>query len=153
MTPSMIKTESPGSTAVVHDSINILHHHSHHVYLHPRLSMNGGVNQEEGSSGVAESMVGSGPGAVSGVLTTAVVSSTKASKASATSVTSTSTGGQSSKSKANQGIRRQEKPPYSYIALIVMAIRNSPMKKLTLSEIYTSLQQEHEFFRGSYQGF
>ncbi|GLV45689.1 biniou [Carabus blaptoides fortunei] len=51
------------------------------------------------------------------------------------------------------GARRQEKPPYSYIALIVMAIQNSPAKRLTLSEIYTYLQQRFPFFRGSYQGW
>ena len=49
------------------------------------------------------------------------------------------------------GVRRQEKPPYSYIALIVMAIQNSPSKRLTLSEIYQFLQQRFPFFRGSYQ--
>ena len=38
------------------------------------------------------------------------------------------------------GVRRQEKPPYSYIALIVMAIQSVPSKKLTLSEIYQYLQ-------------
>uniref|UniRef100_A0A2H1WC64 SFRICE_032189 n=1 Tax=Spodoptera frugiperda TaxID=7108 RepID=A0A2H1WC64_SPOFR len=43
--------------------------------------------------------------------------------------------------------RRQEKPPFSYIALIVMAIRHSPNKRLTLSEIYAFLQQH------SYQGW
>lgn len=51
------------------------------------------------------------------------------------------------------GVRRQEKPPYSYIALIVMAIQNSPTKRLTLSEIYSFLQQRFPFFRGSYQGW
>lgn len=51
------------------------------------------------------------------------------------------------------GMRRQEKPPYSYIALIVMAIQHSPTKRLTLSEIYTFLQQRFPFFRGSYQGW
>lgn len=51
------------------------------------------------------------------------------------------------------GTRRQEKPPYSYIALIVMAIQNSPTKRLTLSEIYTFLQQRFPFFRGPYQGW
>ncbi|XP_015189261.1 PREDICTED: forkhead box protein E1-like [Polistes dominula] len=51
------------------------------------------------------------------------------------------------------GARRQEKPPYSYIALIVMAIQSSPVKKLTLSEIYSFLQQRFAFFRGAYQGW
>uniref|UniRef100_H2ZCI0 Fork-head domain-containing protein n=2 Tax=Ciona savignyi TaxID=51511 RepID=H2ZCI0_CIOSA len=51
------------------------------------------------------------------------------------------------------GHRRPEKPPYSYIALIVMAIQSSPAKKLTLSEIYNFLQTRFEFFRGAYQGW
>ncbi len=50
-------------------------------------------------------------------------------------------------------MRRQEKPPYSYIALIVMAIQASPTKRCTLSEIYQFLQQRFPFFRGSYQGW
>lgn len=49
--------------------------------------------------------------------------------------------------------RRQEKPPFSYIALIVMAIQASPSKRLTLSEIYAYLQARFPFFRGSYQGW
>lgn len=55
--------------------------------------------------------------------------------------------------KKSSGARRQEKPPYSYIALIVMAIQNSPDKRLTLSEIYHFLQQRFPFFRGPYQGW
>lgn len=58
-----------------------------------------------------------------------------------------------SSSDKKSGIRRQEKPPFSYIALIVMAIQHSPSKRLTLSEIYTFLQQKFPFFRGSYQGW
>lgn len=57
------------------------------------------------------------------------------------------------KTKDGKNSRRPEKPPYSYIALIVMAIQSSPMKKLTLSEIYQFLQNKFEFFRGSYQGW
>lgn len=51
------------------------------------------------------------------------------------------------------GPRRQEKPPYSYIALIVMAIQACPTKRATLSEIYQFLQQRFPFFRGTYQGW
>lgn len=49
--------------------------------------------------------------------------------------------------------RRSEKPPYSYIALIVMAIQASPSKRCTLSEIYQFLQSRFSFFRGQYQGW
>ncbi|KAM9308038.1 forkhead box protein F2 [Gastrophryne carolinensis] len=55
--------------------------------------------------------------------------------------------------KASSGLRRPEKPPYSYIALIVMAIQSSASKRLTLSEIYQFLQARFPFFRGSYQGW
>ena len=55
--------------------------------------------------------------------------------------------------KGTVGVRRQEKPPYSYIALIVMSIQASPAKRCTLSEIYQFLQQRFPFFRGSYQGW
>lgn len=63
------------------------------------------------------------------------------------------TDSKSTKDSSSKSARRPEKPPYSYIALIVMAIQSSPMKKLTLSEIYQFLQNKFEFFRGSYQGW
>lgn len=62
-------------------------------------------------------------------------------------------GDSSTDKKKCSGSRRQEKPPYSYIALIVMAIQSTPTKKCTLSEIYSYLQQRFSFFRGNYQGW
>ncbi|CAL2028984.1 unnamed protein product [Caenorhabditis brenneri] len=49
--------------------------------------------------------------------------------------------------------KRKEKPPYSYIALIAMAISKRPDKKATLAEIYSYLQDNFEFFRGEYLGW
>ncbi|GMT26520.1 hypothetical protein PFISCL1PPCAC_17817, partial [Pristionchus fissidentatus] len=51
------------------------------------------------------------------------------------------------------GAKRQEKPPYSYIALIAMAIKNQPESKATLAEIYDFLQKNFDFFRGEYVGW
>lgn len=48
---------------------------------------------------------------------------------------------------------RHRKPPFSYIALIVMAIRQAPNHRLTLSEINDFLMRKFEFFRGTYTGW
>ncbi|KAK4474509.1 hypothetical protein MN116_001657 [Schistosoma mekongi] len=55
--------------------------------------------------------------------------------------------------KNNGACRRSEKPPYSYIALIAMAIKASPSKRCTLSEIYQYLHTQFPFFRGQYTGW
>eukprot|EP00080_Pristionchus_pacificus_P008944 PDM68964.1 let-381 protein [Pristionchus pacificus] len=51
------------------------------------------------------------------------------------------------------GAKRQEKPPYSYIALIALAIKDQPDGKATLAEIYDFLQKHWDFFRGEYVGW
>ncbi|GMR52718.1 hypothetical protein PMAYCL1PPCAC_22913, partial [Pristionchus mayeri] len=54
---------------------------------------------------------------------------------------------------ALHGAKRQEKPPFSYIALIAMAIKEQPDGKATLAEIYDFLQKNWDFFRGEYVGW
>lgn len=48
---------------------------------------------------------------------------------------------------------RRPKPPFSYIALIAMAIRDSGNGRLTLAEINNYLIEKFPFFRGSYTGW
>lgn len=56
-------------------------------------------------------------------------------------------------SRTSKPYTRRPKPPYSYIALIAMAIRDSATGRLTLAEINDYLMKKFPFFRGSYTGW
>uniref|UniRef100_A0A4W3IH61 Fork-head domain-containing protein n=1 Tax=Callorhinchus milii TaxID=7868 RepID=A0A4W3IH61_CALMI len=49
--------------------------------------------------------------------------------------------------------QRYPKPPYTYLALIAMAILNSPEKRLKLSQILHDISVMFPFFKGHYKGW
>lgn len=129
---------------------SLTHHHSHHSLHSPNSAVSmhstGSTHHhldEKGSSptGALHSTTNSNPS----------TPSTPSTPTTAADGSSTATGtGNTSGSNSDSA---SKKPPYSYVALIAMAIQHSAQKRATLSEIYAYITARFPYFQKNKKGW
>ncbi|XP_011175843.1 forkhead box protein D1 isoform X3 [Solenopsis invicta] len=145
-----------------HVSLSHHHHHHHHhphhslhspspvVSIHTTTTTTGGSTHhhldDKGSSpvGALHSTTNSNPSTPSAPSTPTVAATDSTATAVATGTNNGINGGSSA---------TNSKPPYSYVALIAMAIQDSKHKRATLSEIYAYITAKFPYFEKNKKGW
>ncbi|XP_043518879.1 fork head domain transcription factor slp1-like isoform X1 [Frieseomelitta varia] len=129
---------------------SLAHHHSHHNLHSPNSAVSmhstGSTHHhldEKGSSptGALHSTTNSNPSTPSTPSTPTTVAD------GSSAATGTGNGNGSNNDSASK------KPPYSYVALIAMAIQHSAQKRATLSEIYAYITTRFPYFQKNKKGW
>ncbi|KAL0106377.1 hypothetical protein PUN28_016241 [Cardiocondyla obscurior] len=142
------------------------HHHHHHHHHHPHHSLHspstvvsmhttttttaGSTHHhldDKGSSpvGVLHSTTNSNPSTPSAPSTPTVATTDSTATTVATGTNNSTNGGGTTVT--------NNKPPYSYVALIAMAIQHSAQKRATLSEIYAYITAKFPYFEKNKKGW
>lgn len=134
--------------------VSLSHHHPHHslhspscvVSMHSSTPSHHHQHDDKGSSpsGVLHSTTNSNPS------TPSAPSTPTATAADGTAASASTAAGNGNGTNGNPSAT---KPPFSYVALIAMAIEHSAQKRATLSEIYAYITAKFPYFQKNKKGW